>query len=232
MRRPVLQGWGVRWCMILAFLVGLPGAVVSGEIVGKVDLMRTSSPQTQSISPYARPRSMEQAEPVPLPAEEAILAVVYLESHPNLKPGPPPAVNPKMNQIEMTIVPHILPVQVGTTVDFPNSDDIYHNLFSLSPARKFDLGRYGKGDSKSEKFTRVGEVRVYCDIHPHMNAVILVLPNAYYAEVYRDGSFRIEGIPAGIYRLHAWHETFNEQIKTVTVPGEGTVSVNFILGGP
>ncbi|MCB2200439.1 hypothetical protein KQI63_13610 [bacterium] len=223
---------GLTGILALLLLLTLPHSLLAGDIIGQVQLVASTLPQTHSVSPYARSRHTDHTEPDLIREDQPIIAVIYLGEHENLPPAPPPGEFPKMNQVEMTIIPHILPVQVGTTVDFPNSDDVYHNLFSLSPSRKFDLGRYGQGDSKRETFKKVGEIRVYCDIHPHMNGVILVLPNSWFASVHQDGSYRIDDVPAGTYELHAWHESFNEQIRTVTVPAEGEIELDFILGGP
>jgi hypothetical protein len=206
-----------------------PFQASAGDLYGTVEVLRTVS-SAQPMSPFATPRHAAPTEHVHHPDHEPVVAVVYLEEHPKLKRGPLPDPPPVMDQIEMTIVPHIVVVPVGSTVEFPNSDDVYHNLFSLSPARKFDLGRYGQGNSKSLTFKEVGEVRVFCDIHPHMSGVIVVLSNQYFDEVPPDGSYRIPDIPAGEYRVHAWHEHLDEQIKTVTIPAEGEVELNFYLG--
>ena len=217
--------------LLLALLLVLTPLVVSaGEITGHVEILRGGASNQGSVSPYARSRHVGEVHAAMPQADDVILAVVYLDEHPNLPTQAPPDLHPKMNQIEMTIVPHIIPIQVGTTVDFPNSDNVYHNLFSLSPTRKFDLGRYGQGDSKSETFKKVGEIRVYCDIHPHMNGVILVLPNAYFAEVHGDGRYTLSDVPPGHYTIHAWHESLNEQIREVTVPDSGDVTLDFVLG--
>lgn len=227
------KGWFTRHlpALALAILLVVPGATVTaGDITGTVDVLTASGSRAEPQSPYARQRAVPPTAQQSGGGGERVMAVVYLEDQPSLPEPDPPGEEPVMNQVDKTIVPHILPVTVGTTVRFPNSDDIYHNLFSLSPARKFDLGRYASGQEKEVTFRDVGEVRVFCDIHPHMNAVILVLPNEYYAEVGPDGSFRIEDVPAGTYRLHAWHESLQEQVITVEVPEEGEVQVKLVLG--
>ncbi|MBD3165685.1 hypothetical protein GF324_03740 [bacterium] len=201
----------------------------AGDLAGAVNVLRTVT-DARPISPFAQPRHAGPTEHVDHSGTEPVLAVVYLEAHDNLNVGPVPEPNPVVDQVDMTIVPHTLVVPVGTTVDFNNSDEVYHNLFSLSPARKFDLGRYGKGGSRSITFEEPGEVRLFCDIHPHMSGIVLILPNQYFDEVPPDGRYRIEGIPAGDYRVHAWHETLDEQIKTVSIPAEGEVELNFYLG--
>jgi hypothetical protein len=95
---------------------------------------------------------------------------------------------------------------VGSSVDFPNSDKVYHNVFSLSKTRRFDLGRYPRGQSRSVVFDRTGVVRVFCEIHSHMSAYILVFAHRFFAVSDVDGRFRIDGIPPGSYTLAVWNE--------------------------
>ena len=96
-----------------------------------------------------------------------------------------------------TFVPHVLPIVAGTTVDFPNNDHTYHNVFSLSKTKTFDLGRYAVGRSKSVRFDRPGIVRVFCDIHSHMSAFIIVFAHRYFALADIDGAYRLENVPPG-----------------------------------
>lgn len=152
-------------------------------------------------------------KPVPPPAEpesrrdEWRNIVIYLRSDPVLEAA---AVDSgrafSMAQEGETFIPHVLPIPVGSTVEFPNHDPIFHNVFSLSGAATFDLGRYPRGDSRSVVFDRPGIVPVFCHIHSDMNAIILVLENDYFAVPGSDGSYRISGIPEGNYTLVAWHE--------------------------
>lgn len=217
------------WFPVIALILLDFNSSFAGDIHGRVEILQAPRNQQEAASPWARQRSIEGAETVE-PAGDAIIAVVYLEANNGLERGAIPVEHPQVNQKGMMIVPHITPVVVGTTVDFPNSDNVYHNLFSLSPARTFDLGRYGQGKSKSITFKKEGEVRIFCDIHPSMSGVVLVLPNHFFSEVKADGLYEIKDVPTGTWRIHAWHETLNEQIKTVTVPDTGAVAVDFILG--
>jgi len=129
-------------------------------------------------------------------------------------------------------VPHVLAIMAGTTVDFPNSDRTYHNVFSLSRARTFDLGRYAAGHSKSVRFDRPGIVRVFCDIHSHMSAFILVFGHPYFALTDADGRYRIENVPAGTYTVAVWNEALPRETRRVTVGESSDVEVNFSLGRP
>jgi hypothetical protein len=135
-----------------------------------------------------------------------------------------------MDQRNETFVPHVLAIVAGTTVDFPNSDRIYHNVFSLSRAKSFDLGRYATGKSKSVRFDRPGIVRVFCEIHSHMSAFILVFAHRYFAVTDDEGRFRIDNVPPGAYTLVAWNESVPQTARRVVVPDGGAdVEANFVL---
>lgn len=118
-------------------------------------------------------------------------------------------------------LPHVSVVTVGSTIAFPNHDPFNHNVFSLSPEARFDLGLYGRGEAKSAQFPRPGVVRVYCNVHAQMSAIIVVRNNPYYAQPGADGSFTITDVPPGNYLLHAWHERGGESTRPVTVSAEG-----------
>src|SRR5258708_18103837 len=122
------------------------------------------------------------------------------------------------------LVPHVLAVPVGSTVEFPNDDPISHNLFSLSSGNTFDLGLYRKGEGKTYKFDKPGLVNVYCNVHPNMSAVIHVLTTPYYVLADSTGAYSLSDVPAGRYRLVAWNEQGgqNESIIDVTSSGQVT----------
>jgi hypothetical protein len=111
-----------------------------------------------------------------------------------------------MNQKDKTFVPHILAIQAGTTVSFPNSDPIFHNAFSSFDGKIFDVGLYPPGASRSVTFEREGVARVFCNIHSAMSAVIVVLRHPWFAISLRDGSFQIHNVPEGEYTLRVYHE--------------------------
>jgi len=130
-------------------------------------------------------------------------------------------------------VPHVVAVRDGDEVAFPSSDATYHSVFSLSPARRFDLGRYEAGRSKSIRFDRPGIVRVFCDIHSHMSAYVLVCAHRFFAVTDEQGRYRLDGVPAGAYTVVAWHERFPPQRRTVVVdPARGDVHLDFSLEEP
>ena len=125
--------------------------------------------------------------------------------------------------------PRVLPVAVGGRVDFPNLDPIYHNVFSVSPSKRFDLGKYGQGKSKSLVFDKPGLVNVYCDIHSNMEAFIVVLPNAWFAQPDTDGRFTLPPLPAGTYRVRVWHPDLGDRTVEVTVSDEETRDLELSL---
>src|SRR4051812_26517921 len=136
----------------------------------------------------------------------------------------------KTTQKDANFEPHVLPIVVGTTVRWPNEDDIYHNVFSMSDAKEFDLKYYKKERVPEVQFDRVGKVDVFCAIHSKMHCIILVLPNPYFAAADEKGHYIIRNVPAGTYKLRAWHERLPSQIKNVVVPADGEVQVDFALG--
>lgn len=154
-------------------------------------------------------------------------ALVYLESVPQPPGGyGPPIVHPQLNQSQMLFRPLVLPVLVGTTVDFPNNDNLFHNVFSYSQPREFDLGRYPRGQRRSVRFDRTGVVSVYCDIHSYMYATILVLENPYFAVPDDDGSYSIDNVPPGTYKLIFWYGRKGVSTRQVTVDDKKPAVVN------
>jgi plastocyanin len=147
----------------------------------------------------------------------AATAVVYaepLEGSAPVRPAAPAAIE----QRDKTFTPRVLAVPVGTTVRFPNSDGIFHNVFSLSPGNAFDLGLYRGGASKSRAMTTPGLVRVFCNIHPQMTAVVVTAPTPWVTVAGAGGGFRLE-LPAGRYRLTALSERAAAITAEVTVAG-------------
>ncbi len=136
----------------------------------------------------------------------------------------------KVSQKRATFVPHVQPVMVGTTVEWPNKDDIYHNVFSYSEAKQFDLGLYKDPVVKTVTFDQPGEVDVFCSIHANMSCVVLVVQNPYFAVSDDRGGYAITNVPAGTYRLKAWHERLPSQVREITVPETGEVRADFTLG--
>ena len=115
----------------------------------------------------------------------------------------------------------MLVVPVGSTVSFPNHDPFNHNVFSLSEENPFDLGLYGRDEVRSVRFARPGLVRVYCNVHAQMSALVVVRDNPWYAQPASDGSFTLGPVPPGSYALHAWHERAPELTRPLEVTADG-----------
>ena len=142
-------------------------------------------------------------------------------------PFPPPVEPAVMNQKELRFVPHLLVIQVGTTVEFPNSDPLSHNVFSISDAKRFNLGLYSRGTVRRIKFDKPGVVKLLCNVHLEMSAYIVVLKNPYFARTSADGTFRIPNVPAGRHRLRCWHERLEAKEQEIEIPTTGTIQVVF-----
>jgi plastocyanin len=132
-------------------------------------------------------------------------------------------------QRERRFMPRVTAVPVGTTIRFQNKDDVYHNVFSVSPAKRFDLGKYPPNATNQVTFTRAGVVNLFCDIHPKMAAWVLVLPHRLYVRPEYDGTFALPRLPPGFYTLVAWHPSFGRITRRVEMPlhGDAEVALKF-----
>jgi plastocyanin len=209
-----------RSSLVVVAVVGLipESSFAQATIEGRVQLLKTS----------AAPVMIKRYEIVTnggVIATKPPLAVVYLEGS---FPKRNSAAEKQMVQRDLNFVPALLPVQTGTKVAFPNLDDTYHNIFSFSPAKRFDLGRY-RGDERpipSVIFDVPGLVTVRCDIHEHMRGLILVLDTPHFALSDAEGRFRLSGLPSGRYKLKAWLSSRVTLERPVELTGGSTLSVN------
>jgi plastocyanin len=154
------------------------------------------------------------------------LAVVYLVGSFPKRSSPPAR---QVAQKDLTFVPSLLPVQVGARVEFPNLDDTYHSIFSYSPAKRFDLGRYRPEERPipSQVFDTPGLVTLRCDIHDHMRGLILVLDTPYFVVTGADGRFRLSRLPAGHYTLKAWIDSKTTRERPVELKSGETLHIDF-----
>jgi len=216
----------LAWACFVSAVVISSGAARPGTIRGRVEVRRSIVPNER------RPPIAELSTPETAAAREAMdvnRSVVYLESAPRgafeqSEPG-----HAVMDQRNETFVPHVLAITTGTIVDFPNSDRIYHNVFSLSKTKRFDLGRYPVGHSKQVRFDQPGIVRVFCDIHSHMNAFILVFSHPFFAVTDADGRYHIDNVPPGSYNVIAWNEGVSSESRPAAVPDGGVAELDFTV---
>jgi plastocyanin len=153
--------------------------------------------------------------------------VIYLDSAEGLKGIDRPAGKLEMRQQKEAFSPHVLAVVAGSQVQFPNADPFFHNVFSLSKTKTFDLGRYPEGTSKTVLFDRPGVVQVFCHIHSDMSAVVFVTPNAFFATPGSTGAYAIDGIPIGTYRVVAWHERAKPIASVIRVSAGKAAQLDF-----
>jgi hypothetical protein len=209
--------------LVLAAFTLTPVPVVAGTVTGTVltkPAARQKAPPRYYLGPYRAgrgPSVVEEGGPQDV--------VVFVEGVKGAFPVP--ARHPQLVQKDERFVPHVLAVQLGSTVEFPNEDDFYHNVFSVVSGDRFDLGRYAKGKSARQTLTKPGIVVVRCEIHSGMKAYILVVANPYFAVPGGDGAFSIPDVPAGTYTVKAWHPDFGYQERSVSVPASGSASVSF-----
>jgi plastocyanin len=209
--------------VVVTFVTTDAGEQAAGAIRGRLDIRRLARPVER------RPDIAESSPPGPRDLPDLRRGVVYLESAPQKAFEERESPRAVLDQRNETFVPHVLAIMTGTVVDFPNSDKTYHNVFSLSKAKRFDLGRYAAGRSKSEVFNRPGLVRVFCDIHTHMNAFILVFNHPYFQVTDVDGRFRLDNLPPGTYTVAGWYEGETRITRSVTVAPNTIVDLELVV---
>ena len=200
----------------------LQGNDAPGAIAGRVDVRLPAGP------PRPRPSVREMEGPrrgVP----DRRQSIVYLATAPQGAFEARVREQAVLDQRQETFVPYVLPVLAGTTVSFPNNDPFYHNVFSLSKAARFDLGRYPMGRSKTVRFDQPGIVRVFCEIHSHMSAFVVVLSHRYFAATAPGGRYRIAGVPPGEYDVVVWTDGEERGRKRVRVAPGNTVELDFVV---
>lgn len=213
-----MRGAGATLLCLLALGASVATLRADGAIDGHVPLprRRTAPVVNQRYEIVAKAGILSVSPP---------LAVVYLEGPFPIAPG----ATAQMAQKDLEFVPSLLPVALNTRVFFPNLDDTYHNVFSYSKAKRFDLGRYLSDERPvpSVVFDTAGLVTLHCDIHEHMRALILVLDTPYFVVTAPDGSFRLAGLPAGHHVLKAWVDSRTTLVRPVDIPDGGDVRADF-----
>jgi plastocyanin len=181
---------------------------ITGEVRLKPNAGGAAIPSTAYPTRAVGPRTNH-------PIRETTNVVVYLKDV--AFRGPLAPRKAEIRQEHETFVPHVLALTRGSSLDFPNDDPIYHNVFSLSSGSSFNLGRYPKGESRARIFTKPGIVKVYCQIHSHMSATIMVFDHPYFAVPQVSGQFELPDVPSGDYTLVGWHERVGERTIPVHV---------------
>src|SRR2546430_377912 len=216
--------------LLTAFLVS--GTSQAGTITGQVRAQGKEGADQDVAGGKYESRKFKFAERINY--AELHDFIVYIDQAPEQKPKPPAQpvqviTTKRVSQKGAMFSPHVLPVVVGTTVEWPNNDEIFHNVFSISDPKQFDLGLYQKPEVKSVLFDKAGRVDVFCSIHTSMNCIVLVLETPHFAATDDKGRYAIANVPPGTYRLKGWHERLPSQIKEVTVPESGEVKVDFTI---
>ena len=203
--------------LLFAFLllIYFPGLALAGKIKGTVKVKGLRSPAN---------------------------VLVYLTKAPSGSMDPS-KTNFVMDQRNLEFIPHVMPILVGASVQFPNNDEVDHNIFSMSRTKKFNLGSYKPGDSKAVLFDKPGIVEVRCDVHAEMAAYILVMKNPYFAVTDKKGNFQIPDanylqqaglkdqadLATGKYFIKTWHEKLKTQKKAITISEDGDVTIQLNL---
>lgn len=207
--------------LLLLALPVMAGEVHGHAIVTKRLTKKALSPIVYNLRGATTPPAHADREPL----NEFDRMVVILEPAKDSRVSPKPPVTATLNQQAARFQPDLIVVPVGSTVEFPNSDPIFHNVFSLSKAQPFDLGYYPQGQSRTVKFTSPGVVQVYCHIHSNMYAAIVVTASPWFEKPDADGSFSFGDVPPGHYRLTAWHKVAGLHKVDIDVPESGSAEV-------
>lgn len=230
MQRVRLQDRGLPPTLALAALMVLPAlrpaaqeqpGVVRGRVVIGIPITAR------------RPAAAYPTRTIPAPAlapeSERRHVVVYAR---DARPQDVPPMRVAIRQRNERFTPRVVAVTIGSEVEFPNDDPIYHNVFSLSRVRTFNLGRYPRGDTRRVRFATPGVVKVFCEIHSHMSATVMVFNHPWFAVPGEDGRFELPAMPAGDRQITAWHERLGDTTLRVRVESGRPAAVDFILPVP
>ena len=216
---------------ILTGLVALTSLVSAADVRGVITIERKLTPR--NVTPAAG--LYQRGSPVALQSDthenaldyERSHVVVYLEGG-SASVGAA-SIRAEMEQQNRRFAPDLVVIPAGASVSFPNFDPIFHNVFSLSKAKHFDLGNYSKGQTRTEIFPKPGIVAVYCHLHPNMTGTILVTPNQWGARVDAGGQYTLPNVPPGKYTVVAWHKTGGTFRKTIEVAAGRDAEANFFV---
>jgi plastocyanin len=230
-----------RWLvpgLVVAAALSLPAASRGGELCGRVTVPSSVSARVEMPDPY--PGSVAAAgasskgsarRGKSLTPADAVISLVPVDPARVAKSARSPrslspSELPTLRQKDQAFVPRVLAVAAGTKVAFPNDDPFYHNVFSYSSAKRFDLGRYGSGKSKSVTFDQPGLVKVFCEIHSDMVGYIVVVSGDDFAMPAKDGAYCVDGVEPGEYDVTVWHPDLSEWTSRVTIPASGVAMLD------
>ncbi len=235
MRKPISIRYyfgGIFSAILFALLWVTPGTAVcqvsTGTLEGTVELHNTARLiRREPGMGYGGGGSMQMRESAGGGNEDENV-VIYLVGK-GLESPSENTTPARMNQKNTTFIPHVLPVLKGTVVDFVNEDRVYHNVFSLSSVKRFDIGRRPTGEVVPERFDKTGVAEIFCDIHSYMSAFIVVLANPFFTKPNADGFFKIANIPPGTYTMKVWHERLHCPDQSVTIAAGKITTVHRVL---
>jgi plastocyanin len=204
----------------------VPTAAVQSGATGSISgIVRLTAPPRRLNTTGAYPSRRVALAPQRAASELQNVVVFVRRS----RPEPPSPIRTEIRQLDEEFVPHMVAVTTGSTVEFPNDDLVFHNVFSLSSAATFDLGRYPQRRSKARTFSKPGIVKVFCHLHSHMSAIVRVFDHPYFAVARDDGQFKIDGLEPGRHEVVAWHERVGEAKASLIVAGGETTEADFTL---
>jgi plastocyanin len=211
---------------VLAVCLAAPHGRAAPRAAGKIEGRVVVSVPVAAPAPSGAYASRRVVGAAPTGSELGNV-IVFLKDPP--KPPAVPVMRATILQQNETFIPRVVAITTGSSVVFPNGDPFFHDVFSLSRSGPFDLGSYARGKSKTQKFERAGLIKVYCHLHSHMTASIMVFDHPYFAIPAPDGSFAIDDVPAGTFAVSAWHERIGENTQQVTIEGGRTSDLQFAL---
>jgi plastocyanin len=210
---------------VLSLGIGGPTAQEPAVVRGRVEIgIPVATRRPTAAYPTRSVPGMKLA-----PESELRHVVVYVRNAPPQHVAPTRAVIRQSNE---TFVPRVVAVTVGSEVDFPNDDAIYHNVFSLSRAKNFNLGRYPRGETRRVRFDRPGVVKVFCEIHSHMSATVMVFDHTWFAVPDQGGRFELPPVPPGDRQITAWHERLGDTTVNVRLESGRALETDFVLPVP
>jgi len=212
--------------VVLGAVAILGAARETGRVAGRVSITIPVS----AVPPSAAYGARRLERPAGRPGSELSNVVVFISNAPAAVQLP--VTRARILQENETFIPRVVAITRGSTVDFPNGDPFFHDVFSLSRSATFDLGSYPKGQTRSHVFRRAGLVKIYCHLHSHMTASIMVFDHPHFTMPKPDGTFALDGIAAGTYEISAWHERIGQQSQSVRIDADRPAEVQFVLPIP